>query len=150
MGESAARPSSGGVRLLAVIGLLLAVFAMHGGPAAATGCHGAMDAMAVVHGSAVAPMHPAHTSTGTEAMPGARTMTGPSRAVGNAGPGGVCVSTPARTTALPHLPTAAVGLTPATVGAAVRTGPRRSGGTRRRGPPGSGRALLLRVGIARV
>ncbi|AEW99249.1 hypothetical protein [Streptantibioticus cattleyicolor] len=125
-------------RLSAVCVVLFGLFLMHGVPAAAEGCHGAAPAVAPVHHGA-APV-PAVGS-------------GSSRADGqgvSGAHGSLCVAVTSRDRiALPSAwLVAAVGvavlLVPPPTGRPGTAGP-----ASRRGPPYGGRALLLRVCVAR-
>ncbi|WP_042391724.1 hypothetical protein [Streptacidiphilus carbonis] len=140
MGQSPSR-NARGTRLLAICALLLAVFAMHGGPAAAGGCHGAMP----VTSAATTPVH-AVMATSSAELPNGH---GPVLVPATAGMGSLCVSTPVRSTAL-HLPSLVWAAALAAMGAVVRRRTRAQAGSRRRGPPGSGRDLLLQVCVART
>lgn len=133
--------STAAMRPALLCAVLLGLFLMHGGPAAADGgCHGAMTAPALVghepamteHATAdpAAPAHPAPQAT----------------AVTN---GSLCVSTPPRSVVLlPALALTAVLF----AGTSPLPGPARAGlfASRRRGPPRSGRVLLLQVCITRT
>ncbi|KUN56044.1 hypothetical protein AQJ46_49015 [Streptomyces canus] len=135
-------------RLLAVCAVLFGLFLMHGAPAtAAEGCHGAMPTMALSpitggHDAALLATHaPAAPAPGLAV-----------RAAGLSGmPGALCVSTPAHE----RTPLPAPGLLDV-AGAAVLTPwmltrlPAAANWTGRRGPPDSGRDLLLQVCIART
>jgi hypothetical protein len=161
------------VRASVLVAVLLGLFLMHGGPAAAAGgCHGAMPATdAAVMSSADAPMaaHPAgHVgATGGKvtahademrsapAIPAAHSTGHPAAAAAKATPradeamrGALCLATTPRS-GIPAPPLAAVGLVfPAAVLLPwTRPG---SDGTRRRGPPAGGRRLLLQVCVART
>ncbi|MEU6777497.1 hypothetical protein [Streptomyces sp. NPDC046759] len=158
------------VRPAVLVAVLLGLFLMHGGPAAAwSGCHGAMP------DTAVAPMAPARpaghpagraaTAHGTvhhKATPyalsgtaaprsahSAATAARPGAHMGEPMQGALCLATTTRSVISPHPPLAAAGLVfPAVV--VLPWARRRSGGTRRRGPPGGGRLLLLQVCVART
>ncbi|MET8801235.1 hypothetical protein [Streptomyces sp. NPDC004546] len=163
------------VRASVLVAVLLGLFLMHGGPAAAAGgCHGAMPATdAAVMSSADAPMtaHPAGHVDATDgkvtaaahademrsapAIPAAHSTGHPAAAAAKATPradeamrGALCLATTPRS-GIPAPPLAAVGLVfPAAVLLPwTRPG---SDGTRRRGPPAGGRRLLLQVCVART
>lgn len=138
----------GVTRLLAVCAILFGLFLMHGAPAtAAGGCHGAMPAMSspMPGGHDVAPATMAHTPDAHQAGLSVR------HADASGMSGVLCVSTPASE----RIPLPAPGLfavaavtvlavwMPAGLRAAV-------GRTEWRGPPSSGRDLLLQVCIART
>ncbi|KOU42891.1 hypothetical protein [Streptomyces sp. WM6378] len=127
-------------RLLVLCAVLFGLFAMHGAPAnAAAGCHGEMAEPAPV----TVPMKPMNT--------GHADVRGQQHAapVVSGMSGELCVSTPARE----RLPLAAAGLL-AVLGLVVLvvSGLRRTGlfAEARRGPPLSGRGLLLQVCVART
>ncbi|MFI6355601.1 hypothetical protein ACIBJF_23700 [Streptomyces sp. NPDC050743] len=163
------------VRASVLVAVLLGLFLMHGGPAAAAdGCHGAMPATdAAVMSSAAAPMaaHPADhvEATGGKvtahademrsapAIPAAHSSGHPAAATAAAKAtpradeamrGALCLATTPRS-GIPAPPLAAAGLVfPAAVLLPwARPG---SDGTRRRGPPAGGRRLLLQVCVART
>lgn len=177
-----AQPASGtagarirqSVRASVLVAVLLGLFLMHGGPAAAAGgCHGAMPATDAVMSSADAPMaaHPADhvEATGGRATAAADEMrsapaipaahsTGhlaAATAAAKATPradeamqGALCLATTPRS-GIPAPPLAAVGLVfPAAV--LLPWARPDSDGTRRRGPPAGGRRLLLQVCVART
>jgi hypothetical protein len=131
-----------------VCALLLGLFWMHGAPSAAEGCHGATAAATLPishhHPLAAAAMTSPHPpDAGPEIS--RRTTAGALVRVD----GDTCVSTPAlRGVELPAVLLLAV-LIPGLYGpGAARAG--RRGRARRRGPPGCGRELLLRVCVART
>ncbi|MEU9123076.1 hypothetical protein AB0C96_24970 [Streptomyces sp. NPDC048506] len=138
-------------RLLAVCALLVGLFLMHGAPAtAADGCHGAVPAPAPAHGghtahgdhaAAMAPMAPMATPSSPHAV----------HQAASGAPGTQCVATTVRDRIpLPDVPLLAVV---ALAGPSARAliGRRVTAGeTGRRGPPGGGRDLLMRVCIART
>ncbi|OIJ92199.1 hypothetical protein BIV25_28270 [Streptomyces sp. MUSC 14] len=131
------------VRPAVLVAVLLGLFLMHGGPAAADGgCHGAVPGTAVMkHAPASMAAHmPAHS-----AAAGADKATAQAD---EAMRGSLCVATTPRSEIpLPPL-TAAVLVLPA---AAQAPGARRTpGDAYRRGPPAGGRDLLLQVCIART
>ncbi|MFF4954290.1 hypothetical protein [Streptomyces chattanoogensis] len=133
-------------RLLAVCAVVAGLFLMHGSPAAAVGgCHGATA------GSPRMTHAPATKGAQAEAPPAGH-VAGLSHSaphLGSAGMDGtLCVSTPAHPS--PTLP--AAGALAAVVGAAWGPLGRRLAAvvTRWRGPPGEGREVLLRVGVART
>ncbi|WP_327299164.1 MULTISPECIES: hypothetical protein [unclassified Streptomyces] len=153
-------------RLAVVCAVLFGLFLMHGAPAtAAGGCHGFLSSAsmnaampggtdAARPGGANAAMPPGHGGSAmapAAAHPVAAHQGPAFRAGTGAGPrGAVCVSTPARDRTLfgPGLSGPAVLALPA-----VRPSRGRAvllGGTGRRGPPVSGRSLLLRVCVARA
>ncbi|MFI7406460.1 hypothetical protein ACIBW9_39355 [Streptomyces sp. NPDC049541] len=127
------------VRPAVLVAVLLGLFLMHGGPAAADGgCHGAM---AVTQPSpATMAAHSAdHSRTaGDKATTRAdETMRG-----------ALCLATPPRSAIpLPPLAVAALVLPAAVL---LPRAPRAYLGTRRRGPPLGGRELLLQACIART
>ncbi|MGW1749292.1 hypothetical protein ACWCRD_27520 [Streptomyces sp. NPDC002092] len=132
------------VRPAVLVAVLLGLFLMHGGPAAAEGgCHGAMADTAVTAVTQPAPAamaaHPAdHSRAGDKATPRTdETMRG-----------ALCLATPPRSASpLPPLATAVLVLP---VAALLPRAPRAYVGTRRRGPPLGGRELLLQACIART
>lgn len=134
-------------RLPAVFAVLLGLFLMHGAPAtAAEGCHGALTATAA---SPMAGGHDAAVMTTT--MPAAHSPGPVVRAADAAGMHGeLCVSTPAHERV--HLPApgllAVAGAGVLVLWALIRRAA--ADGTGRRGPPASGRGLLLQVCIART
>ncbi|MFI2205344.1 hypothetical protein ACH47Z_32095 [Streptomyces sp. NPDC020192] len=151
------------VRACTLVAVLLGLFLMHGGPAAADGgCHGAMPDTAVmrtaVTHTAVMRSAPDTMAGGVAVMPSApaaHTPGGPSVAVGKAAAhsaeamrGALCLATTPRSEfPLPPL-TALACVLPA---AALLPWARRAyGEARRRGPPGGGRDLLLQVCVART
>jgi hypothetical protein len=179
-GRRARRPAwqgvarSGMARLGVVCAVLAGLMLMHGNPAsAASGCHPGMTVSGAMAGAgagigvgggtgvgqaggAMAAGGPAGGSVMSGA-PGTRAAHAPStvhrtavaRAGGDAGTGGMsCVATPGR--GGPHL---AAPVLPA-VGVPVLAGPPGRSplpvGGGRRGPPGGGRDLLLRVCVART
>ncbi|MFF4183479.1 hypothetical protein ACFYZ9_09835 [Streptomyces sp. NPDC001691] len=137
-------------RLLVLCAVLFGLFSMHGAPAsAAAGCHGetSMTAAMSAPGAmpAAAPMSAGHVMeraarSDVRAAPVASGMSGE-----------LCVSTPARE----RLPLGATGLL-AALGLVVLVvwglGGRRAALLRaaRRGPPLTGRSLLLQVCVART
>lgn len=130
-------------RLLVLCAVLFGLFAMHGAPAnAAAGCHGEM-AEPVPVTVPMMPMKPVDTSHAD--------MRGQQHAapVVSGMSGELCVSTAARE----RLPLAAAGLL-AAIGLVVFvvSGLRRTGlfAEARRGPPLSGRGLLLQLCVART
>ncbi|MFI6054362.1 hypothetical protein ACIBCO_30260 [Streptomyces violascens] len=136
-------------RLLVLCAVLFGLFSMHGAPAnAAVGCHGGTAMPAPMAASMAAPMSAGHADMRAD-------LRGETRGKHYAAPvttgmsGELCVSTPARE----RLPLAAAGLL-AVLGlvALVVGGPRRTGlfVAARRGPPLSGRGLLLQVCVART
>ncbi|GAA1709314.1 hypothetical protein [Streptomyces yatensis] len=137
-------------RLLAVCAVLFGLFLMHGAPAtAASGCHDAMPVSTSVEhvGQADSGRH------GVTSMSPAATSHAPPHAVpqtGSGGHGAQCVATPARERLLlaPVWALAAVAVAVSSLEVLAGRGlaAREAG---RRGPPGGGRELLLRVCIAR-
>ncbi|MEV6948642.1 hypothetical protein AB0N07_43335 [Streptomyces sp. NPDC051172] len=130
------------VRPAVLVAVLLGLFLMHGGPAAADGgCHGAMADTAVTQPAptTMAAHSAGHSRTaGDKAAPRAdETMRG-----------ALCVATPPRS-AIPLPPLAAAALV-LPVAALLPRAPRAYTGTRRRGPPLGGRQLLLQACIART
>ncbi|NIY62550.1 hypothetical protein [Streptomyces malaysiensis] len=139
-------------RLLAVCAVLLGLFLMHGAPAtAASGCHGTMPASAPVeHAGQTAGGHHGDSHHGDTAMVAAGSVAphaAPQEV--SAEHGAQCVATPTRDRLL--LPVWAL-VAVAVVAFSVEwpTGRDRAAGEAgRRGPPGGGRELLLRVCVAR-
>lgn len=151
-------------RALAVCGVLLGLFLMHGAPAsAAQGCHGAALRMAPM--TSAAPT--ADPETAAVAAHGGAHGNAPAEARGKApgeahhaaqgevhrqtrGEGGTCWATPARSKA-PLAGWTAVGAAVPPLTGAGPTGrtPEALGGGWR-GPPSGGRAVLLRVCVART
>ncbi|MEV5239730.1 hypothetical protein AB0K89_11565 [Streptomyces cinnamoneus] len=135
-------------RLLAVCAVLLGVFLMHGTPAtAATGCHEAMTALAPMPGEHAAHgEHSAAVEAATAALPASAHAVSPAMTGEH---GAQCVATPVRDRIL--LPTiwllAAVVIGSVSVWMLLRRVA--AGQAGRRGPPGSGRDLLLRVCVSR-
>lgn len=152
-----------------VCAVLFGLFLMHGAPAsAAGGCHGALAPGAAQDSGAARTGHPLHDAgSAWSTMPAghggsamapvaarqdaARPEATAGGASGAGNHGVVCVSTPARHPALLG-PAGASGLAAlallAARGPAGR--PPRPVRTGRRGPPVSGRSVLLRVCVARV
>ncbi|MBD0737326.1 hypothetical protein [Streptomyces sp. CBMA29] len=148
-------------RLLAVCAVLLGLFFMHGAPASASeGCHGVavtmdldmdlarMSSAASVDATVSATVSVAVAAT-TRATPHVRPQA-PASHVAKTGSGGTCWATPVRArapltgwaqVAFALLPLAGAGL------AASGTAPSRD---RRRTPPPGGRAISLRVCVART
>ncbi|MCD9872919.1 hypothetical protein [Streptomyces guryensis] len=130
------------VRPAVLVAVLLGLFLMHGGPAAADGgCHGAMaDAAA---------MHPAPATAAAQSA--ARSRTAEDKATARADEtmrGALCLATPPRSgIPLPPLATVALFLPAAVLLPQARGA---DTGTRRRGPPTGGRELLLQACIART
>ncbi|MGW3116964.1 hypothetical protein ACWDBW_07410 [Streptomyces sp. NPDC001107] len=133
------------VRPAVLVAVLLGLFLMHGGPAAADGgCHGSMADTKVTAVTRPVPdtmaSHPADHSRTTADKATTRadeTMRG-----------ALCLATSPRSAIpLPPLATAAVVLPAA---ALLPRTPRAYAGTRRRGPPIGGRELLLQACIART
>ncbi|MEU9474608.1 hypothetical protein [Streptomyces sp. NPDC048191] len=154
--RSAVRPS-------VLVAVLLGLFLMHGGPAAASGgCHGAMAADAVMRTAPAATT--AHSALPHEPMPGRPETTAghPGTAAGQVVAGGdkaaartaeavrgdLCQATTPRSQ-IPAPPVASVALVLPAVALLPWARPG-YGGTRRRGPPGGGRPLLLQVCVART
>ncbi|WP_407917959.1 hypothetical protein [Kitasatospora sp. NE20-6] len=136
--------------LLSVCALLLGLFLMHGAPASAAGCHGALaDRMAGAPAPAMAHTgHPDRTDGGAAAQT-AGDRTGVTARPGSGMAGGeLCVSTPAQGRAALTLSAALVLV--ALADRAVLQGPAATGLLRRRGPPRAGRALLTQVCISRT
>lgn len=148
--ESTMGRATGRVRLPAVLAVLIGLFLMHGAPTGAMGgCHGAMpvtlpaslpamgDSMGTVEASG-------HTSpTATDAVYGA---------VAQPPSGAMCLSTLARDSQVLPLP-ALVALAAFVFLGGPAAGAGRPGGgfsAGRRGPPSSGRQLLLQVCTART
>ncbi|GAA2782902.1 hypothetical protein GCM10010521_71920 [Streptomyces rameus] len=136
-------------RLLVSCAVLFGLFFMHGAPAgAAEGCHGAMSTVATTPmsgGQDSAAMARAHPSAAHGAGPAVRA------AEASGMPGTLCVSTPAHERVAlpaPDLLVVAGAVAPA-VWALARLRAAVAG-TGRRGPPGGGRGLLLKVCVART
>ncbi|MGW1807449.1 hypothetical protein [Streptomyces sp. NPDC002078] len=154
------------VRASVLVAVLLGLFLMHGGPAAAAGgCHGAMQTTdTAVMASASAPMsaptHPMRSPADemrsapatTGARDSGRLTTSAAKAatprVDEAMRGALCLATTPRS----GIPAPALAATALVFPAAVLLPCARPGsdGTRRRGPPAGGRRLLLQVCIART
>ncbi|MCC5476919.1 hypothetical protein [Streptomyces barringtoniae] len=160
------------VRACVLVAVLLGLFLMHGGPAAAAGgCHGAMPdtdtavphaapARAAAHMDAMRPA-PAMTAGHPDPVRPATAPTAvhpaahPAAAAAEAAPrtdeamrGALCLATTPRS-AMPSPPIAASALVfPAAV--LLPWARHGSHGIRRRGPPAGGRQLLLQVCIART
>ncbi|WP_438295336.1 hypothetical protein [Streptomyces sp. HUAS TT7] len=132
-------------RLLVLCAVLFGLFSMHGAPAnAAAGCHGEMAMPAPM----AAPMGTGHADMRADvrADPRGERHAAP---VATGMNGELCVSTPARE----RLPLAAAGLLAVLAPVVlVAWGLRRTGlfVAARRGPPLSGRGLLLQVCVART
>ncbi|MGW0206309.1 hypothetical protein ACWDZ8_10980 [Streptomyces sp. NPDC003233] len=147
------------VRASVLVAVLLGLFLMHGGPAAAAGgCHGAMQTTdTAVMGSASTPTaahtHPMHSAPPTQAARGSgRPASTAAKAatprVDEAMRGALCLATTPRSgIPAPALAAAALVFPAAALLPCARPG---SDGTRRRGPPAGGRRLLLQVCIART
>ncbi|WP_405783234.1 hypothetical protein [Streptomyces sp. NBC_00859] len=134
--------------LLAVCAVLLGLFLMHGAPAAAAGgCHGAMSMDAVMPGG-----HDDSAMVPSAAIPAAAHPGPAVRSTTESGMrGAVCVSTPARDlTPLRSAGLMGVAAPAAPAARSLPGRPARAGRTCRRGPPISGRSLLLRVCVARA
>jgi hypothetical protein len=127
-------------RLLAVGTVLLGLFLMHGSPATAGDCHGAMRMSAPAHEG-----HDAVAMTSSDVPPEAVET---ADASGAHGP--LCVSTTARDHPMPPSAGLASILILAVLAAWSSDRPLSHGWTRRRGPPTRGRDLLLRVCVART
>ncbi|GGU98790.1 hypothetical protein GCM10010260_38550 [Streptomyces filipinensis] len=130
------------VRPAVLVAVLLGLFLMHGGPAAADGgCHGAMSdttVMPAAPGTMTA--HPVETPRAAGEKPTAH--------AGEAMRGALCLATHPRSE-IPLPPLTAVALVfPA--GVLLPWARRGYGDTRHRGPPAGGRSLLLQVCIART
>ncbi|MGW2644021.1 hypothetical protein ACWC2T_03685 [Streptomyces sp. NPDC001393] len=161
------RPS---VRACVLVAVLLGLFLMHGGPAAAAGgCHGAMPDMATavprsapmparpdtMHPDTMRPdtMHPAPATAAAHPAGHPAPAAAPAAAKATARAdevmrGALCLATTPRSE-IPPPPLAASALVfpAALVLARARPG---HDGTRRRGPPAGGRHLLLQVCVART
>ncbi|MFJ9612449.1 hypothetical protein [Streptomyces noursei] len=140
-------------RLMAVCTVLFGLFLMHGAPAtAANGCHDAVPMSApapmsgehgAVHdgGASRAAMAPMAGTSSTHA--GSQTASGEH--------GAQCVATPVRDRlSLPNPWLLAVAAVVSLCGWALAGRRVAAGESGRRGPPGGGRAVLLRVGVART
>ena len=135
----------GVVRPAVLVAVLLGLFLMHGGPAAADGgCHGAMADTAVTAVTQPAPATMAAHSAGHSRTSGDKASTRADETMR----GALCLATPPRP-ALPLPPLAAAALA-LPVAALLPRAPRAYAGTRRRGPPLGGRELLLQACIART
>lgn len=130
------------VRPAVLVAVLLGLFLMHGGPAAADGgCHGAMADTAVTQ-PAPAPMSAHSAEHSRTAADKATTRADETMR------GALCLATTPRS-AIPLPPLAAATLVLAAA-ALLPWAPRAYAGTRRRGPPTGGRELLLQACIART
>ncbi|WP_051926427.1 hypothetical protein [Streptomyces durhamensis] len=130
------------VRPAVLVAVLLGLFLMHGGPAAADGgCHGAMSDTAVLQAApGTMTAHPVEASGTAGEKPTAH--------AGEAMRGALCLAIHPRSE-IPLPPLAAVALVlPA--GVLLPWARRAYGDTRHRGPPAGGRSLLLQVCIART
>ncbi|MGF1430778.1 hypothetical protein [Kitasatospora sp. LaBMicrA B282] len=136
---------AGIARLVALCAVLLGLFLMHGAPAsAADGCHGAVGASASMTGGHAESVDPAKPAALAPAGAAAQPAGVPHAA------GSPCVSTAARErTPLPPAGLLALAVLPVT-GRVLGGLPAGAPLHRRRGPPGSGRELLIRVCIART
>ncbi|MEU1312762.1 hypothetical protein ABZ419_28260 [Streptomyces cinnamoneus] len=138
----------GVARLMAVCALLFGLFLMHGAPAtAAGGCHESVSAPVSLHDE-----HADHGGQVAAAMTAAAVAgsahVAPQMVIGEHGSS--CVATPERDRIL--LPTVWL-LVAVLAGLSAWAMARRrvaAGSVGRRGPPGGGRALLLRVCVART
>lgn len=135
----------GVVRPTVLVAVLLGLFLMHGGPAAADGgCHGSMADTAVTAVAQTAPATMAAHSADHSRAAGDKATTRADETMR----GALCLATPPRSAfPLPPL-TAAALLLP--VAALLPRAPRAYPDTRRRGPPLGGRELLLQACIART
>ncbi|GAA0692804.1 hypothetical protein GCM10009548_76030 [Streptomyces malaysiensis subsp. malaysiensis] len=134
-------------RLSAVCAVLLGLFLMHGAPAtAASGCHGTMPVSAPVeHAGQTAEGH--HGDTVMAAADSVAPHAAPQEV--SAEHGAQCVATPTRDRLLlPVWALVAVAVVAFSVEWPTGRG-RAAGEAGRRGPPGGGRELLLRVCVAR-
>ncbi len=137
------------VRPAVLVAVLLGLFLMHGGPAAADGgCHGTMPGTAAMHDMATTQQAPAamaaHTTPASSKAAGDKATARADAAMR----GALCLATTPRSgIPLPPL-SAAVLVLPAAV--LLPWARRASGDARRRGPPVGGRDLLLEVCIART
>ncbi|MFG2820996.1 hypothetical protein ACGFX4_16410 [Kitasatospora sp. NPDC048365] len=131
-------------RLLVVCTLLLGLFLMHGAPLAAGGCHD--DMARAVAAPAMASPHLAHPATADDAA-GRGPRAAPAAA--DTRGGSACLSTPAHGRVVLDPPPLLAVLSVALI---VGTGmlATTAGTARLRGPPGSGRRLLLQVCVART
>ncbi|WP_052397703.1 hypothetical protein [Streptomyces sp. NRRL F-5123] len=154
------RRRAGLARLLVLAGLLFGVLLMHGNPAsAATGCHdGAMAAASAASSTsavssasaafAASAASPEEHAAGMHGLPAdGEALAGHDHAAPRGGE--MCVAAPVRGVVLPDLGGAVAG------GWAVAAGVLAAGAgwalrARRRGPPGDGRAVLLRGCVART
>ncbi|MFC1417730.1 hypothetical protein [Streptacidiphilus cavernicola] len=136
---------TGTARLLAVLAVLVGMFLMHGAPTSAMGgCHDALTLTlpAAAHPMAAAnPMDAAHPAAQVQGQ----------SAAGTDAMSGLCLSTGTRDHQFLASPALA-----ALTALVLFTGllgpgtPRQAGRAGRRGPPGGGRQILLRVCIART
>ncbi|MET8014055.1 hypothetical protein ABZU86_32470 [Streptomyces sp. NPDC005271] len=137
--------------LLALCAALLGLFLMHGAPASAVdGCHGAMPMTATA--TAYEGHHATAEASAAQAALTNRPGAGRAQPMDGAGThGALCVSTPARDR-IP-LPTTGLVSLVALAGLAAMSwaaGPWSLARTGLRAPPTGGRALLLRIGVART
>ncbi|MER6071826.1 hypothetical protein ABT187_23845 [Streptomyces sp. NPDC001817] len=144
------------VRACVLVAVLLGLFLMHGGPAAAAGgCHGAMpDMETAVSRSAPMAAHPdtmrpapATTAAHPAGHPAPASATATARA-DEAMQGALCLATTPRSQIPPPPLVASALVFPAAI-VLPRARPGHDG-TRRRGPPADGRHLLLQVCVART
>lgn len=137
------RRELGVARLLVVCGVLLGVLLMHGSPAtAASGCHDTMTVSTSMPGESTADMilgnAPAVHAAGATHVADQAAMGGAS-----------CLATVMR--GGPHLPLPGLLCFAVALAAGVLLArPGRPVDCGRRGPPGGGRSLLLRVCVART
>ncbi|MFJ2633446.1 hypothetical protein ACIO6U_16130 [Streptomyces sp. NPDC087422] len=138
-------------RLLAVCAVLLGLFFMHGAPASASeGCHGAPMAMSMGTDMGIARMSTtAPVAATTHSTPHVRPQA-PAPHVAKTGSGGTCWATPVRARA-PLTGWAQVAFAvPPLLGAGLAASGTAPSRDRRRAPPPGGRAILLRVCVART
>ncbi|NUQ96450.1 MAG: hypothetical protein HOY79_07745 [Streptomyces sp.] len=129
------------VRPAVLVAVLFGLFLMHGGPAAAGGCHGAMADTTVTQ---PAPATMAAHSADHSRTAGDKATTRADETMR----GALCLATTPRS-AIPLPPLAVIALV--VLAAVLLPWARRAyDGTRRRGPPAGGRELLLQVCIART
>lgn len=130
---------------LALWTLLLGLLLMHGSPsAAAEGCHGAAYGPRPAAAMPMPVPMPPRAAAGARAAAEPAPVAHPSTA-GAAHAGGTCTATPARGRVVPAAP----GTVASPPVPAPAVAPGHATGPERRGPPGGGRELLLKVAVAR-